>query len=173
MTNGMDISLRKERTDDIEAIDQLNREAFNSTDEPKLVKLLRGRDELLVSLVAVGDAKIVGHVCASPVKVDGHDYSIAGIGPLAVNESHRKQGIGAMLMEETIKLLRDGGFIAAVVLGSPKYYPRFGFSPGAEFGLQNEYYAGDSFMVMELQPNSLDPVSGMARYVSAFAECGA
>lgn len=171
MTNSMDISLRKERTDDIEAIDQLLRDAFGCEGEPKLVKLLRERDELVVSIVALLGEKIVGHVVASPVKIDGIVCSIAGIGPLAVYESHRTHGIGAMLMEQIITQLRNDGLFAAVLLGSPKYYPRFGFSPAADFGLQNEYGEGDAFMAMELQPNSLKNTIGMVQYVSAFREC--
>ncbi len=87
--------------------------------------------------------------------------------------SHRFRGIGGKLMEEVIAQLRNDGCVAAVLLRTPNYYPRFGFSSGADFGLQNEYGAGDPFMAMELQDGSLENISGMVNYLSAFAECNA
>ncbi len=165
------ILIHHETQDNIDAIDLLNREAFGSEDEPKLIKQLRERNELLISLVAMYDDNLEGYVCASRVFVEGKDYSIAGIGPLAVSESHRKQGIGAMLMNEVIEQLRADGCIAAVLLGDPKYYPRFGFHPASQFKLDNEYNAGDAFMAMELQPGSLRKLSGTVQYSPAFALC--
>ncbi len=169
--NSIDIQL--ETNTDIDVIDQLNREAFDGEGEPNLIKLLRNRNELLVSLVAAEDDTIVGHVCASPVSVDGTNHSIAGIGPLSVYELHRCRGIGGLLMEEVIEQLKTDGCIAAVLLGNPNYYPRFGFKPASQFDLQNEYGADDAFMAMELQPDALKNIGGMVQYVSAFAECDA
>ena len=169
----MSIHIRRETNNDIDSIDHLNREAFGGEDEPKLIQLIRERSELSVSLVAIEENTIVGHVCASPVTVNGNKQGIVGIGPLSVYESYRCRGIGGMLMEEIIVQLRDAGFVAAVLLGNPNYYPRFGFSSGASYNLQNEYRADDAFMAMELQPDALKNISGMVKYVSAFAECGA
>jgi len=169
----MTVFIRKETKNDISAINQLNREAFGGEVEPKLVKLLRKRNELLVSLVAFDGDTVVGHTCASPVKIDGEDCSVAGIGPLAVIESHRCRGIGAMLMEEIISKLRATGITAAVLLGNPSYYPRFGFISGTQFDLQNEYGASDAFMAIELKEDALNNISGMVQYVAAFAECDA
>ncbi len=167
------IAIRVEEENDFASIDQLNKEAFGGEGEAKLVSLLRIRKELLISLVATKDDEIIGHVCASPVTVNGNDHSIAGIGPLSVYESHRCCGIGGMLMEEVIAQLRNDGCVAAALLGNPTYYPRFGFLSGASFNLQNEYGAGDPFMAMELQEGALNNISGMVMYVSAFAECDA
>jgi len=167
------ISIRVEASTDINVIDQLNRESFGGEDEPKLIKLLRERGELLLSIVAIKEKNIIGHVCATRVNVEGKDYSIAGIGPLAVTEHQRERGIGTMLMKKVIEQLRTDGYIAAVLLGNPNYYPRFGFIPGSKFDLQNEYGAGDSFMALELQDRALENIIGKVQYVSAFAECGA
>lgn len=165
------ITTRKETAKDIEAIDQLNQRVFKSKAEPKLVKLLRERDELIVSLVALVDDAVVGNVCASQVTIEGLDCCVAGIGPLSVDASHRCKGIGGLLMEELLVHLRNTGFVAAVLLGDPKYYYRFGFTSGSEFGLQNEYGAGEAFMAMELQPEALNSFSGLVKYASAFADC--
>ena len=169
----MNTKVVKETENDIDAIDQLTREVFGREDEAKLVSLLRERNQLLISLVAIKDGHIAGHVCASLVTANGNNCSIAGIGPLSVFASHRCRGIGGKLMEEVIVQLRNDGCVAAVLLRTPNYYPRFGFSSGADFGLQNEYGAGDPFMAMKLQDGSLENISGMVNYVSAFAECNA
>jgi putative acetyltransferase len=76
-------------------------------------------------------------------------------------------------MEQIILHLRANECIAAVLLGNPKYYPRFGFKTASEFGLHNEYGAVDTFMALELQPNALKNITGLVRYVSAFVECSA
>ena len=169
----MNTKVVKETENDIDAIDQLNRDAFGGEGEAKLVSLLRIRKELLISLVATKNDEIIGHVCASPVTVNGNNHSIAGIGPLSVYESHRCSGIGGMLMEEVIEQLKTDGYIATVLLGNPNYYPRFGFKSASQFDLQNDYGAEDAFMAIELQPNALKNISGMVQYVSAFAECDA
>ena len=169
------IKIRPENTTDINAIETLNHEAFGNEGNEivKLITLMRDRNELLFSLVATKNAQIVGHVCASSVTVDGNDFCIAGIAPLAVSELHRHRGIGSMLMEEIIVQLRDSGCTAAVLLGSPHYYQRFGFKTASHFNLQNEYGANDAFMAMELRPDALKHLSGMVKYASSFAECGA
>ena len=167
------IKIKKETDNDIDAIDQLNRKAFAGEYEPRLVKMLRERGELVVSLIAKSNEEIIGHVCASPVTIEGLDCCVAGIGPLSVDASHRCKGIGSLLMEEVIVHLRNTGFVGAVLLGDPKYYPRFGFKNASLFGLQNEYGADDAFMAMELQPEALNSISGLAKYTSAFAECEA
>jgi len=60
-------SIRLETIDDIGGIDSLIGAAFGSEDEVRLVRLLRNRGELLVSLVAVIEDSVVAHVAASPV----------------------------------------------------------------------------------------------------------
>ena len=76
-------------------------------------------------------------------------------------------------MEEIISELRATGITAAVLLGNPSYYPRFGFISGTQFDLQNEYGESDAFMAIELKEDALNNISGMVQYVAAFAECDA
>jgi len=167
----IEMNIRSERTGDIPEIYQLNSKAFDRNCEAKLVNVLRDRGELAISLVALRDEIIVGHVAASPIKVDGTEVAIVGIGPLAVMESHRKQGIGASLMEAAIKELKNSCITAAVLLGNPEYYVRFGFLTASNFKLGNEYNATDAFMAMELQPKALAAISGVVQYSPAFSLC--
>jgi len=169
----MNVAIRRETLEDIHEIDLIVQEAFKGDLEVRLVQSLRNRGELVVSLVAEHDETIVGHVAASLVTVDEISCSFVGIAPLAVLPAHQKQGIGASLMHAVLEQTRDHGFTAAVLLGDPKYYPRFGFKPASQFNLDNEYGATDAFMAMELQPNALANTKGIVRYSPTFEECGA
>jgi putative acetyltransferase len=63
---------------------------------------------------------------------------------------------------------RQWSYDAVVVLGHTNYYPRFGFVRAKDYGLDNEYGAGDAFMVMELRPGALQGIHGVVRYASEF-----
>jgi predicted N-acetyltransferase YhbS len=52
------------------------------------------------------------------------------------------------------------------VLGSPKYYGRFGFEKASTFNLQNEYGVDDEFMVTRF---TMLPLSGLVKYSPEFA----
>ena len=169
----MTILIRPEGLNDHASIDALNRKAFESLAEAKLVQLLRDRGELSISLVATDDFAIVGHIAASPVTVQDADVQMVGIGPIAVSESHRNQGIAASLIQAVSNVAKEEGFESVVVLGDPKYYERFGFQTASNFKLTNEYNATDAFMATELVEGALQGVRGLVTYGSAFAECGA
>jgi putative acetyltransferase len=59
------------------------------------------------------------------------------------------------------------------VLGHIDFYPRFGFVRAKDHGLENEYDALDSFMVLELQKGILKRIHGLVKYAPEFrdAEC--
>ncbi len=62
-------------------------------------------------------------------------------------------------------------FGAVVVLGHPEYYPRFGFKPAVGFGIRCEYEVPEeAFMVVELEPDYLRGMSGVAKYHEAFRD---
>jgi putative acetyltransferase len=57
-----------------------------------------------------------------------------------------------------------------VVLGQPRYYPRFGFVAAATKGLSCEYPVPDGvFMVAELVPGALRGRTGLVKYHAEFA----
>ena len=70
-------------------------------------------------------------------------------------------------MRAAIAGARRANLAALFLLGSPKYYPRFGF---VRYHIQNEYGATDAFMHLEVEPGSLQAVQATARYVRAFGE---
>ena len=62
--------IRPEQPEDIESIRNINKEAFRRENESKLVDKLRNRGVLTISLVAVRDKEVVGHIAFSPVVVE-------------------------------------------------------------------------------------------------------
>ncbi len=79
--------IRPEQPADYEAIFALNTAAFGQPGEAKLVDALRQQATPFVSLVAVKDAAVVGHIAFSPVTLPGHaDLKIMGLAPMAVAE---------------------------------------------------------------------------------------
>lgn len=130
----MDILIRSEQTADIEAISQVTYAAFlgKFSDHPTehlIVNGLRKAGVLTLSLVAVLDEKIVGHAAFSPVTINEALIGWYGLGPISVMPELQRQGIGSKLILDGLARLRTLGAKGCVLLGSPKYYPRFGFKP--------------------------------------------
>lgn len=155
----MALTIRPETATAVPSIRSLIQTAFADTEhsdgtEHLIVDRLRENGNLSVSLVAVRDDQIIGHVSASPVSVDGW----FGIAPLAVTAEEREQGVGKQLMEAVIDRLRTGGADVAVLLGEPAYYGRFGFAhiPGITMeGLPDDFAA--FFQTLPLNDVPLSP----------------
>jgi putative acetyltransferase len=167
--------IRAEQPADIAAIYQVNAIAFGREHEAKLVDRLRGLPHTL-SLVAVVENAIVGHVFFSPVtleQVDTNNRPVVGLGPVAVQPEYQRQGIGAQLVLQGVEQCRQMGSAAVVVLGNPQFYARFGFMPAEERALRCEYTVPEgAFRVLELEPGALQNCRGLVRYRPEFADCG-
>jgi putative acetyltransferase len=149
----------------------VNLTAFKTSAEANLVDLLRQQAQPNVSLVADDRGVIVGHILFTPVTLtDRPELRIIGLAPMAVVPAGQRQGIGSALVREGLDRCRQLGFGAVVVLGHVEYYPRFGFSPAARFGLSCEYdVPEDVFMALELAPGFLTGKAGTIRYHPAFS----
>ena len=126
----MKIEVRPEESGDSDAIRSLVTRAFRSQNEPLLVDRLRGAGAVALSLVAVVDGKIAGHILFSPMTMnpDLFGAAIYGLAPLAVAPEYQKQGIG----RELIRLTRIaiGEQTMLLLLSAPNamdYYPKLGF----------------------------------------------
>jgi len=160
--------IRPESPEDHEAIRLIHERAFENKLEAELVDRLRANGNLGASLVAVSEESVVGHIAFSPVTLAGAPDGW-GMAPLAVLPEHQRQGFGSALIEAGISLARERGVAWMVVLGDPAYYPRFGFIPASEFGLQNEYGVDEPFMALPLEEGALDAHQGLVRYGAEFA----
>ncbi len=168
------IEIRSERSEDSTAIREVHEAAFGRSNEATLVELLRTANKALISLVAVNDGQIVGHILFSPVTVADapEDFQAAGLGPVGVLPAFQKIGIGSRLIREGLLDCKRDGYDAVVVLGDPRYYSRFGFLRASDHQLDNEYHAHEAFMVAELKEAALQEVRGLVKYPSEFRAAG-
>jgi putative acetyltransferase len=167
------ITVRTEKAEDIPAVRRVNEIAFGRADEAALVDVLREVAHWHVSLVGVENGQIVGHIFFSPVSIESEasDFAAMGLAPMAVLPERQNQGIGSLLVREGLEECRHLGCNAVVVLGHPQYYPRFGFVPASQKGLNCEYPVPDDvFMVIELKPDALSGRQGLVKYRPEFNE---
>lgn len=164
-------AIRAETSNDIFAVRHVNEQAFGRQDEAALVDALRAIADPFISLVAVENGQVIGHIFFSPVTVeaDGRVVAALGLAPMAVLPEYQKRGVGSELVREGLKECQRIGYKIVVVLGHPEYYPRFGFVPARDKELRSEYQVPDEvFMVAELEAGALDGVFGLVKYHPAF-----
>lgn len=165
------IEIRPELPGDIEAIYKLNELAFAQPAEATLVDALRVAGAVTLSLVALEQDKIVGHILFSPVTIKSGktDFLAIGLGPMSVAPQRQKQGIGSRLVRKAIEVLHLKAHKAVVVLGHPDFYPRFGFVKASTHKIKWEIEVPDeAFMVLELVPGSLPANGGIVHYHPQF-----
>ena len=138
------IEVREARPEDRERVRAVEEAAFGRPDEADIVDALRGDPAWALSLVALADGELVGHLLFSR-----GDRAMT-LGPLAVLPSHQRSGVGSALMREGLERVDE----PVVLLGHPDYYSRFGFRPAAPLGITNQWRIEDpAWMVRgELEP---------------------
>jgi putative acetyltransferase len=169
MEDSVVIQIRGENPGDVAAIREVNRRAFAQDQEANIVDALRSNAAALLSLVAIQDGRVVGHIMYSPISVGGHATS-AALGPMAVLPELQRQGIGSQLIQTGSRKLQAAGYPFIIVLGHADYYPRFGFKPASAYGIQCEWEVPDEvFMVLALDESKMGSVSGLAKYRPEFS----
>ena len=83
------------------------------------------------SLVALDSEGLTGVVRVWPVTV-GEKGRAAFLGPIAVAERRRGNGVAFKLMERAIGVCREQGYAAVILVGDLEYYERFGFKPSGD-----------------------------------------
>lgn len=168
----INIGIRVEAPQDLEAIRRVETQAFGQSGEADLVDALRSNGALTLSLIAEVDGHIVGHIAFSPGTIVGDNGSVdaLALGPVAVNPTHQNQGIGSKLIRESLRKCKANGHRIVFLLGHTGYYPRFGFSPAKEVGIHCDFAdpSSEAFMVMELMDEALEGCKGLAKYRPEF-----
>ncbi|WP_348612461.1 GNAT family N-acetyltransferase [Halobaculum rarum] len=165
------MQIRPFTADDADAVFEVHRRAFDGqTEESRIVQRIHDAEKAVVSLVAVENDRVVGHVLCSPTAVDDHggNVELVGLGPVGVLPENQHEGVGSSLIQRGIAKCREAGTDAVVVLGDPEYYSRFGFERASEYGLGNEYGADEEFMVAPLREGSVDNVDGIVTFPPEF-----
>jgi putative acetyltransferase len=166
------LEIREERPEDIAGIRDVNRRAFGQDLEGDIVDALRSNGAALLSLVAIRDGRVVGHIMFSPISV-GADASGAALGPMAVLPDFQRHGIGSRLIQTGHRKLQAAGYPFVIVLGHADYYPRFGFKPASTYGIHCEWEVPDeAFMLLVLDESKMKGATGLAKYRPEFSSVG-
>jgi putative acetyltransferase len=162
------IEIREERPADEAAVRDVNARAFGQDLEGRIVDALRANHATLISLVAIQQTRVVGHILYSPASIG--NVSGAALAPMAVLPEFQRQGIGSALVEAGNRKLQAAGWPFIIVLGHPTFYPRFGFTAAAAHGITCEWPVPDEvFMVLILDEAKMRGVSGQAKYRHEFS----
>ena len=87
--------IRGETAADIDVIRQVTDAAFGETSESLLVDLIRASENFVpeLSLVAVEDGKVIGHVLFSHVMLETKEpRTVLSLAPLTVHPDHQNKG---------------------------------------------------------------------------------
>mgnify|MGYP005776561359 CR=1 FL=1 len=167
------IKIRKENEKDYQQIYDVVKIAFENAEhsdgnEQDLVVDLRNGNGYIpeLSLVAELDGKIVGYIMFTKILISENEE--IALAPLAVLPEYQKQGIGSKLIEHGHKIAKDLGYHYSVVLGSEKYYPKFGYIPAINYGIKPPFdVPSDNFMAIKLNKNNT-VIKGIVRYSKEF-----
>jgi len=167
------LTIRPETPEDRASIHYVNREAFGRNQEADLVDKLRKRGALIVSLVAVQDTAVVGHIAFSPVEIASEESSFEALtlAPVAVLPAHQNKGIGSKLVTAGLEECRRLGHEIVVLAGHSNYYPRFGFVRAYAKGIECEFEVPDeAWMIAELKQGALAGRQGKVKFQSEFRD---
>jgi putative acetyltransferase len=170
----LSVTVRPERPEDRDAIRALHDSVFGEPDEGLIVEGIRGSADAIDggSLVALdGSGVVIGHLLASRgviVGDDGVERHVWVLGPFAVRADLQGRGVGARLMREQVSLATKRGVPLICLLGEASYYPRFGFQPARQLGIEPpQPWADEHWQALKL-PAYTDDLRGRARYPAPF-----
>jgi predicted N-acetyltransferase YhbS len=160
--NAAPFAIRAERASDVVAREALLDACFGENRHLRTCQRLRdGRAPAEgLAFSAVREGRLVGTVRLWHVSAGGIPALV--LGPLAVEDSCRKLGVGAALMDRALAAARALGHGAVILLGDGPYYARFGFSPlkTGELALPGPFER-DRLLALELRESALDGARGM------------
>ena len=163
--------IRPETAADYDAIYELIRTAFETarvkegTEQDFAVDLRNGAGYIPeLALVAEQAGRLIGHIMFTRLAVEspgGKRHEMLLLAPVSVVLGYRDRGVGSALVREGCRRARELGYGAVCLVGDPAYYVRFGFRPGADYGIR---LAGDIpaqyVQALELVPGALEGVTG-------------
>jgi predicted N-acetyltransferase YhbS len=167
--------IRQERRKEFPELYDFVKRAFATArvsdgDEPDFVDRLRASDGYIpeLALVAEENGAIIGHGMLTRARMTGTTgpQGLLLLAPLCVALEHRNRGVGAALLREGLRLARERGYTAVILVGDPAYYGRFGFKAAASFGLTHtsEDLPGQYVLACELVPGALGGQRGIVDF---------
>ena len=167
------MEIRQETKDDYTAVEQVIKDAFATAaqsdgKEHELVHELRSSRAFIpeLSLVAVENGQIIGHILFTKVTVGSHiELALA---PLSVLPAYQRRGVGLALMAEGHQIAKTMGYSYVIVLGHASYYTKAGYIPAGSYGIQAPFAVPDeNFMALKLRQEAKN-LTGVVKYAQEF-----
>lgn len=155
-------AIRNERASDLVAREALLDACFGENRHLRTCQRLRdGRvpaEGLAFSVVTEG--RLVGTLRLWHVSAGGCPALV--LGPLAVEASSRKLGVGTALMDHALAAAKARGHRAVILLGDATYYARFGFTAErtGELSLPGPFER-ERLLALEFAEGALDGARGV------------
>jgi predicted N-acetyltransferase YhbS len=160
--NAAPFAIRAEKASDVVAREAVLDACFGETRHLRTCQRLRdGRAPAEgLAFSAMAEDRLAGTLRLWHVSAGGIPALM--LGPLAVDDSCRKFGVGTALMDHALAAAAARGHRAVILLGDAPYYARFGFSAGkmAELSLPGPFER-DRLLGLELVPDALEGAQGL------------
>jgi putative acetyltransferase len=141
------MDLREERPGDRESVRNVHTRAFGDHGPAdhglvvaNLVDALRSiiTPASGLSIVAEDNGEIVGHVMFTRSLLDAPRrlVDVQVLSPLGVLPEHQKRGVGSALVRHGLQAVAGQAVPLVFLEGDPRYYSRFGFTPGGDLGFR-------------------------------------
>lgn len=179
--NDLEIEIRSEKPGDESRIREVTESAFEASEfgyngEAILVDKLRSAAAAAVSLVAVVENRIAGHILFSPATIDWGKHQSAGLGlaPMSVLPEFQRRGIGSRLIQAGFEEIANSSYEFVIVLGHPGYYSKFDFVPASSGNVRCEFddIPDEVFLIRWLRPQTMSDKFGVAKYHPVFSNLG-
>lgn len=167
------LEIRQENKNDYKEVYNLIKQAFEAAEhsdgnEQDLVDSLRNSNNFIpeLSLVAIKDNKIVGYILFTKIKIGS--YEELALAPLAILPEYQRQGIGKKLIEKGHQIAKKLEYHYSVVLGSEKYYRKFGYISSTKYGIKCPFEVPEeNFMAIKLNDTNAE-IKGTVEYAREF-----
>jgi predicted N-acetyltransferase YhbS len=175
----VEINIRQEHIEDRAQVEQLIQKAFlmaEHTDgnEHHLVHILRFSAAFIpeLSLVAVIDGKIAGHILFTKLKINasnGDTTDTLVLASIAVLPEFQNRGIGGVMIHEGHRIAKEMGYQSVILSDYTGYYPRFGYKSASYWNIKAPIEIPDeAFLAFELKPAALKDITGYVEYPPEF-----
>jgi len=155
------VTIRQERRGDAVAREALLDLSYGPVRFTKTSERLREGRLPELAFVAVEAGRIIGTVRLWAVST-GRGRTALLLGPLAVDPSCRKRGVGSTLVQHALREAARRQHGAVLLVGDAPYYGRFGFSSEKTGALWLPGpYERHRLLACELKPGALDDAQGL------------
>ncbi len=118
-----------------------------------------------LSLVARDEYdQIAGAIRYWPIRIGEAGHAALLLGPVAVHPTRQGEGLGALLIQESLERAAEAGWTRVVLVGDEPYYRRFGFTRALGRALDYPPPTNpDRLLARALEDGAFDGVTGMVR----------